>query len=221
MDSKTFRLSVAAVFTTVVLIAVVVYAANRDRINSMMGSGNAGDTETGEAMTDEEASVTDYGEQIGDNLKGFLTSDGCFDKSEQRPSVVVVVDNVPVPANASSSDDTTDITDMTDVTPTEQGISAGDEPEAEALGDDEKAKEGSSADKDEKDPPAKPDGETSSGEPDGENPPKKPDKDASSADPKDDATEDGTASYGSADESSSAALEGDSGAKASSDSSGN
>lgn len=98
MDSKTFRLSILAIITTIVLIGVVVYAANRDKINAMIGAKETAEVEATEAV--EEASVTDYGEQIGDNLKGFLTASDFFDKSEQRPSVVVVVDNVPVPANA-------------------------------------------------------------------------------------------------------------------------
>ncbi len=103
MDSKTFRLSILAIITTMVLIGVVVYAANRDRINSLLGSKKASETEA--SVTEEEESGTEFGEQIGDNLKGFLTANDFFDKSEQRPSVVVVVDNVPVPANAENADD--------------------------------------------------------------------------------------------------------------------
>ncbi|SDB46709.1 MULTISPECIES: hypothetical protein [unclassified Butyrivibrio] len=98
MDSKAFRLSILAIITTIVLIGVVVYAANRDRINSLIGS--EGESEAVATQAEEAVSTTEYGEQIGDNLKGFLTAGDFFDKSEQRPSVVVVVDNVPVPANA-------------------------------------------------------------------------------------------------------------------------
>ena len=98
MDSKAFRLSILAIITTVVLIGVVIYAANRDKINSMIGASDTAEVETSEVV--EEVEVNGYGEQIGDNLKGFLTASDFFDKSEQRPSVVVVVDNVPVPANA-------------------------------------------------------------------------------------------------------------------------
>ena len=105
MDSKAFRLSILAIITTVVLIGVVVYAANRDRINSMIGASKTAEAETSEAV--EEETVTGYGEQIGDNLKAFLTASDFFDKSEQRPSVVVVVDNVPVPANAEATEEDT------------------------------------------------------------------------------------------------------------------
>ncbi len=114
MDSKALRLSIAAIITTIVLVAVVVYAANIDRINELLGKqpGGAGADEAAE--TTEKTTETVYGEQIGDNLKGFLTADDFFDKSEQRPSVVVVVDNVPVPANASSQDGTTDLSDVND-----------------------------------------------------------------------------------------------------------
>ena len=98
MDSKAFRLSILAIITTIVLVGVVVYAANREKINSLIGASGAAEAEVSETV--EEGTATDYGEQIGDNLKGFLTASDFFDKSEQRPSVVVVVDNVPVPANA-------------------------------------------------------------------------------------------------------------------------
>ena len=103
MDSKTFRLSILAIITTIVLIGVVVYAANRDTINSFFGSDKAPETEV--AVSEGETVGTEFGEQIGDDLKGFLTAGDFFDKSEQRPSVVVVVDNVPVPANAEKTDD--------------------------------------------------------------------------------------------------------------------
>ena len=156
MDSKTFRLSVAAIFTTVVLIAVVVYAANRDRINSLMGQKAESVSEEGVITADEEVSATQYGEQIGDNLKGFLTADDFFDKSEQRPSVVVVVDNVPVPANASSEDGTTDITDISD-----EAISAsGEDNSKQELPDEGGSGEESMPDKeDKKAVPDKPDEE--------------------------------------------------------------
>lgn len=98
MDSKTFRLSILAIITTIVLIGVVVYAANREKINTLLGGDKAPETEV--AVTEGDTHGTEFGEQIGDNLKGFLTASDFFDKSEQRPSVVVVVDNVPVPANA-------------------------------------------------------------------------------------------------------------------------
>ena len=112
MDSKAFRLSILAIITTIALIAVVVYAANTDRIHAIIGNNSASEESSlEEAVVETEATQTQYGEQIGDNLKGFLTADDFFDKSEQRPSVVVVVDNVPVPANASSQDGTTDLSD--------------------------------------------------------------------------------------------------------------
>ena len=98
MDSKAFRLSILAIITTVVLIGVVVYAANRDKINAMIGASNNSEAQVEEPVSEE--TVTEYGEQIGDNLKAFLSASDFFDKSEQRPSVVVVVDNIPVPANA-------------------------------------------------------------------------------------------------------------------------
>ncbi|WP_051638420.1 hypothetical protein [Butyrivibrio sp. NC2002] len=111
MDSKSFKLSILAIITTCVLVGVVVYAANRDKIHALIGADDFADTDDSVYETTEEIS-SEYGEQIGDDLKGFLTADDFFDKSEQRPSVVVVVDNVPVPANAEEQEeDTTDLID--------------------------------------------------------------------------------------------------------------
>ena len=112
MDSKALRLSIVAIITTVVLLAVVVYAANRDRINALIGVDGHNTAQEEVVDADCNATVTQYGEQIGDNLKGFLTADDFFDKSEQRPSVVVVVDNQPVPANSSGQGQTTDLMDI-------------------------------------------------------------------------------------------------------------
>jgi hypothetical protein len=103
MDSKAYRLSILAIITTVVLVGVVVYAANRERIAALIGADEFASTVEEEIPEDEiigESEIASSGEQIGDDLKGFLKSDKFFDKNEQRPSVVVVVDNVPVPANA-------------------------------------------------------------------------------------------------------------------------
>ncbi len=119
MDSKTFRLSVLAIFTTLALIAVVVYAANREQINSLVGKN---DTAEVEESVEEEVRTTEYGEQIGDNLKGFLTANDFFDKSEQRPSVVVVVDNVPVPANADIQQDQSSSVKDDNLKPDEHGM---------------------------------------------------------------------------------------------------
>jgi hypothetical protein len=148
MDSKSFRLSILALVTTVVLVGVVVYAANRDKIHALIG-GESSYEEASEVS--EEAVVTEtteYGEQIGDNLKGFLTADDFFDKSEQRPSVVVVVDNVPVPANAEDSgvEDTTDLLEVpgleksNDVKP-EDAEAPTDKPDEDKSGEDKSKQE--------------------------------------------------------------------------------
>ncbi|WP_026496900.1 hypothetical protein [Butyrivibrio sp. WCD3002] len=116
MDSKAYRLSILAIITTVVLVGVVVYAANRERIAALIGADEFGSSVEEEIAEDEdidESDIISSGEQIGDDLKGFLKSDNFFDKSEQRPSVVVVVDNIPVPANSEDglSNRTTDVYD--------------------------------------------------------------------------------------------------------------
>ena len=196
MDSKTLRLSVAAIITTVVLIAVVVYAANRDRIDKLVGTSSSSQTEEEETQAGAEISVTGYGEQIGDNLKGFLTADDFFDKSEQRPSVVVVVDNVPVPANSSSQDGTTDLSDI----PSKDSREASSAKDEETGGgpadktdeetnkeidkeidkDDEKSDKAEESGALEKDEEEKPEDDTTPEKPEGDTTSKKPEGEAAS-----------------------------------------
>ncbi len=215
MDSKTLRLSIAAIITTVVLIGVVVYAANKDRIDSMIGAGKTEETVMDEAEAESDGTDTQYGEQIGDNLKGFLTADDFFDKSEQRPSVVVVVDNVPVPANGSSEDGTTDLTDI----PADNIDGSGEKQDEDSAKDDSsKNNSGNSGESDpEKDESEKPDGDLPEGvappdKPDEEDAPKKPEGEksgeassdsASSASSSDTASSDASSDSASSDSSSS------------------
>ncbi len=219
MDSKTLRLSVMAIITTVVLIGVVVYAANKDRIDSLLGSGETSEsTEAGSEAMDE-VSETQYGEQIGDNLKGFLTADDFFDKSEQRPSVVVVVDNVPVPANGSSEDESTDLTDIQpegvgdeeatendDSMKNKSSESGSDKSEESVSGagdsekPDEKALDGAKPEGET--PPDKPEGESSTEKTEGKAPVEKTDGDAASNDSSTDSTSAASSSTGEPSDSS-------------------
>lgn len=90
MDSKVFRMALLTIFSVFALIAVIVYATNADRINGLFGKNgnNSADSASTEASLTlpEEA----YGEQIGDNLNGFLYDEDFFDEVEKVPSVVVI-----------------------------------------------------------------------------------------------------------------------------------
>ena len=75
---------------------VIVYATNAKRINELLGKGEKksssqvaqdATSEASEEVSDEQVI---YGDQIGDNLSGFLTDEDFFDETEQIPTVVVI-----------------------------------------------------------------------------------------------------------------------------------
>ncbi len=98
MDKRVFSLAIVTIISAFILVMVIVYATNAKRINELIGGakgGNAATTETsGDAADDALASAGDgatiYGEQIGDNLSGFLTDEEFFDETEQISSLVVI-----------------------------------------------------------------------------------------------------------------------------------
>ncbi len=93
MNRRVFSLAVLTMISAFILIMVIVYATNADKINRLLGL----EKEKQEAVTvtedvsEEEASTeTVYGDQIGDNLSGFLLDEDFFDETEKIPSVVVI-----------------------------------------------------------------------------------------------------------------------------------
>ncbi len=78
MDSKLRRLAIACFVSLVALIVVVVYAVNADKISSFLHKEETAE----ETEVLEEATTDDTGEQIGDNLKGFLADEDFFDQRE-------------------------------------------------------------------------------------------------------------------------------------------
>ena len=91
MDSKVFRMALLVIISVFALVAVIVYATNADRINGLLGRNNQSaaveeSSESSSLSLPEEA----YGEQIGENLNGFLYDEDFFDETEQIPSVVVI-----------------------------------------------------------------------------------------------------------------------------------
>ena len=86
MDYKVFRTAVLAIASALILVLVIVYATNADKIKEIFGKGGASDTEA----SADTSSISDfgmYGEQIGDNTQAFLFEEGFFDAN--IPSVVV------------------------------------------------------------------------------------------------------------------------------------
>lgn len=96
MDKRVFRLAILTIISAFILVMVIVYATNARRINELLGKGEKksssqvaqdATSEASEEVSDEQVI---YGDQIGDNLSGFLTDEDFFDEPEQIPTVVVI-----------------------------------------------------------------------------------------------------------------------------------
>ncbi len=90
MDKRVFTMAMLTILSAFILVLVIVYATNTDRINDMFGWGKEKVNVAGDAATEELTDVPIYGDQIGDSLSGFLTDDDFFDETEKIPSVVVI-----------------------------------------------------------------------------------------------------------------------------------
>ncbi len=91
MNKRVFSLAVLTMLSAFVLIMVIVYATNADKINHLLGRGKEKTTAVQETVQEEKSEEeTVYGDQIGDNLHGFLLDDDFFDETEKIPSVVVI-----------------------------------------------------------------------------------------------------------------------------------
>lgn len=79
MDSKVIRLAILMFISLLALILVVIYVTNTDRINALING--ASDASAESAISATEGVSSDFGEQIGDNLKSFLTDETFFDQN--------------------------------------------------------------------------------------------------------------------------------------------
>ncbi len=104
MDSKVFRLAIATIVSMVALIGLVVYAANSEKINSLFANKNSSSEASTESTAPSYGSSSVYGDQIGDNLKGFLLDEEFFDANERIPSVVITTAGGDVSGNDVSSE---------------------------------------------------------------------------------------------------------------------
>jgi hypothetical protein len=104
MNRRVFSLAILTMISAFILIMVIVYATNADKINRLFGwEKEKQEAVTEEASEKETATETVYGDQIGDNLSGFLLDEDFFDENEKIPSVVVI-------RQASGAQDQTDET---------------------------------------------------------------------------------------------------------------
>ena len=89
MDSKVFRMAILTIISAFILVLVIVYATNADKINKMFGWGSKKAVQSEEAATETSQEII-YGEQIGDNLGAFMYDENFFDETEKVPAVVVI-----------------------------------------------------------------------------------------------------------------------------------
>ena len=90
MDTRVFRMAILTIISAFILVLVIVYATNTDKINSLFGVEKKTPVATEEATEETSEEPVIYGDQIGDSLNGFLLDDDFFDETEKIPSVVVI-----------------------------------------------------------------------------------------------------------------------------------
>ncbi len=97
MDKRVFRMAVLTMISAFILVLVIVYATNASKINKLFGWGDSSDDAANVASSYSSEQV--YGDQIGDDLDGFLNDEEFFDETEKVQSVVVIK------KSSSSTDD--------------------------------------------------------------------------------------------------------------------
>ena len=108
MDAKVFRMAILTIISAFILVLVIIYATNADKINRLFNKGEK--EKAAEAITEEVLSSDAYSEQqIGDDLKAFLYEDDFFDEAEEIPAVVVIQHNTrTVDSDSEASSEDTD-----------------------------------------------------------------------------------------------------------------
>ena len=88
LDKRVFRMAILTIISAFILVLLIVYATNAEKINELFGWGQSKETETEvtEEVSQEEVFT---GDQIGDDLGAFMLDDDFFDETEKVPSVVV------------------------------------------------------------------------------------------------------------------------------------
>ena len=89
MDAKVFRMAILTIISAFILVLVIVYATNADKINRLFGKDPAKEPSTESSSVEMSQGEVIYGDQIGDSLDAFLLDEDFFDETEKIPSVVV------------------------------------------------------------------------------------------------------------------------------------
>ncbi len=96
MDRRVFRMAILTIISALLLVFVIVYATNTEKINELFGRKNtnvSNDTEVEMAASYYSGNSVEFAQQIGDNLDGFLLDQDFFDETEKVQSVVVIKKN--------------------------------------------------------------------------------------------------------------------------------
>ncbi|WP_026652321.1 hypothetical protein [Butyrivibrio proteoclasticus] len=102
MDVKVFRMALLTIISAIILVFVIVYATNADKINGLFGKGNDKSGNPATAASYMSGDGVMAGEQIGDDLNAFMYDEEFFDELESIPAVVVIK------KNSSGSDGSSD-----------------------------------------------------------------------------------------------------------------
>ncbi len=93
MDRRVFRMALLTIISAFLLVLVIVYATNTEKLNELFGRKNSDVSSNAEvemAAADYSGSPSEFAQQIGDNLDGFLLDQDFFDETEKVQSVVVI-----------------------------------------------------------------------------------------------------------------------------------
>ena len=110
MDKKVFSMALLTILSAFILIIVIIYATNTDKINKLFGRGGSNSSAVMESTQEISVTETEYGQQIGDNVKSFMYDDSFFDENEEIPASVVIQQK-PASVDAGSQSSSGDLED--------------------------------------------------------------------------------------------------------------
>lgn len=102
MDAKVFRMALLTIISAFILVIVVIYATNADKIGALFGKTSSQSEASIEASEGKSVEII-AGQQIGDDLKSYLYDDDFFDEAEKIPAVVVIRKNTKTSSEGSSA----------------------------------------------------------------------------------------------------------------------
>ncbi|MCR5558186.1 MAG: hypothetical protein K6F75_11590 [Butyrivibrio sp.] len=105
MDKRVFRMAILTIISAFILVAVIIYATNADKLGRIFGGKEKNEASDSASIETSVADEASYGQQIGDDLKAFLYDDDFFDEDEEVPAVVVIQQNTRVVEDGKESEE--------------------------------------------------------------------------------------------------------------------